>query len=94
MPRHSRLACIPGGLDSIRSAVPLVQVWISFLGYHLVSFCSRDTLWGALVLVRRDFYGQQDMYLKRVHSLVHGSLTETSSFFFIVYETINQPNSL
>lgn len=58
MPCHSRLACIPGGLDSIRSAVPLVQVWISFLGYRLVSFRSRDTLWGALVLVRPDFSGQ------------------------------------
>lgn len=54
MPCHSRLACIPGGLELIRSAVPLVQVWISFLGCHLVSFCSRGTsgaLWSWFGLI-------------------------------------------
>lgn len=78
MPCHSRLACIPGGLELIRSAVPLVQVWISFFGLSFSFFLLTRHLWGALVLVRP--------YLKRVHSLAHGSSTESSSFFFITYK--------
>lgn len=68
MPPHSRLACIPGSLDSIRSAVPLVQIWISFLGYPLVSFCSRDT-WSRFSPVFSGLSGQKDMYLKGVDSV-------------------------
>jgi hypothetical protein len=45
IPRHSRLACIPGGLDSICSAVPLVQVWISFLGCLSAHETHSGALW-------------------------------------------------